>query len=98
MACAFYAEASGPNLQTAFSAVRAAAEESGHKPHTGSIARIVGAFLIDFEERTSEQAAAFARQLIRDNDQRIDGMPGLAGALHLIASEPRWLFFGFAHC
>ncbi|MHA7956364.1 hypothetical protein ACX9I7_01210 [Streptomyces sp. L500] len=98
MACSFYAEASGPDLQTAFSAVRAAAEERGHDPHAESLARIVGAILVDFEERTPGEAAVFARQLIRDSDQRLEGMTGLAGALRLTGSEPRWLFFGFTHC
>lgn len=98
-AVAFFATATGPNLETAFNTAREEAQwEHGHGGYTGTVAEKYEVTLLDEPRRSEKDAMARAEDLIGVGDPRIDDKWGPAGALPITTDSGHegWLFFGFA--
>lgn len=84
---------SGKDAADAFkNAVQEAQWQSGHGGYTGTIAEKHEFVVIPLP--SGKNAADYARELMRDGDDRIDDKWGPAGCIALPGS--RYLFFGWA--
>jgi hypothetical protein len=94
----FECTAKGDSVREAYDeAVRQAQYDYGHSGYTGTIAECDGYVVIDSAGPMDlDQASAFGRKLIDEDDRRISDKWGPAGAIAL--ADGSWYFFGWASC
>jgi hypothetical protein len=106
-AAPFEQYAEGADADAAFNAAKQQAlHQHGHRGYTGTLAEKDSYLIITSTPVTPEQATAFAADLIRRADPRIDDKWGPAGAIAVRRTHPAaedvhagvdgWLFFGWA--
>lgn len=85
----------GKNAQDAFNkAVESAQWDYGHAGYTGSIAEKNSFVMIELPE--GREAYEYARELIREGDDRIDDKWGPSGCIKIPGDADLYLFFGWA--
>lgn len=91
----FTTRARGETAQEAFDAAKEEAfYDHGHSGYTGTIAEKPGFTIIPLPDANLSDPEAYADELIRDNDERIEGKWENATAFQVGPKE--WLFFGWA--
>ncbi len=94
-ATTFMTREKGKTVQEAFnSAVSRARYNHGHAGYTGTIAEKDGFIEITPPKEWELLPAKYARELLDNDDPRIDDKWGPAGAVKI--GEDTWLFFGWA--